>query len=506
MFASRFYEIIGLNSGAGVAILSISVMLIAGFLMTRITKRLRLPNVTAYIVAGILIGPFCLDLIPRDIITGMNFLPDIALAFIAFSAGEFFRLETLKKNGLRVVIITLAEACLATVLVFSLCFYILHLPFSFSVVLAALAAATAPASTMMTIRQLHARGEFVDTLLQVVALDDIVSLVAYSMAISFAMAGADGHGISFIDGLKPAIVSVFIFILGGIFGAITALFMKTRHSTDNRLIIAIMMLFSFCGICALFETSPLLGCMAMSTVYINLTDDERLFRQLNYFNPPILMLFFVRSGVSFDLGALFDTSDAIGSSPLLLVGVGYFFVRIIGKYAGAFLGALGTKCSREIRDYLGLALIPQAGVAIGLAELGARALGGETGKALQTIILASSVLYELIGPACAKASLYLSHSYSNDLDELVGETAPADTETPKSSVELLIEQINQIQKELAAENENLDEKVFAEEADQHYRELAEPPKKKQKKGKKDKADKAAGTDKTSKAEKKEKRL
>ena len=486
MFALDLYEKTGLNSAAGVAILSISIMLISGFLMTRITKRLRLPNVTAYIVAGILIGPFCLDLIPTDIVSGMSFLSDIALAFIAFSAGEFFRLETLKKNGPKVIVITLAEAFLATALVFGLCMYVLRLPFAFSIVLAALAAATAPASTMMTIRQLHARGEYVDTLLQVVALDNIVSLMAYSMAISFAIAGTYGKGISFMDGVKPVITSLIILALGGVFGAITALIMKRRHSTDNRLIIAIMMLFSFCGICALFETSPLLGCMAMSTVYINLTDDERLFRQLNYFNPPILMLFFVRSGVSFDIGALFETSGATGSSTLLVVGVAYFFVRIAGKYLGAFMGASGTGCSREIRDYLGLALIPQAGVAIGLAEMGARSLGGETGKALQTIILASSVLYELIGPACAKASLYLSHSYSNDAEELKGEMVSAEAGAGKSSVERLIRQINEIQKEPAGEAEDPDEKVFAEEADQHYRDLADPPRKQSKKGKKGK--------------------
>lgn len=161
--------------------------------MTRITKRLRLPNVTAYIVAGILMGPYCLNLIPIGLIERMDFIADIALAFIAFSTGEFFRFSTLKKSGVKVLLITFLEACLASIAVFIATHYVLGLDMVFSVVLAALASATAPASTMMTIRQTHAKGDFVDTLLQVVALDDVVGLVAYSIAISIALASMTGN-------------------------------------------------------------------------------------------------------------------------------------------------------------------------------------------------------------------------------------------------------------------------------------------------------------------------
>ncbi|MCR5674692.1 MAG: cation:proton antiporter [Lachnospiraceae bacterium] len=484
MISSFLYDRLEGVSGATVAILSVSVMLIAGFLMTRITKRLKLPNVTAYIVAGILVGPFCLNLVPETIVSGMDFLPDIALAFIAFATGEYFRLETLRRNGIRVIVITMAEAFLATILVMILCVNILHLPIPFSVVLSALAAATAPASTMMTIRQVHAKGVFVDTLLQVVAVDNIVGLLAYSVAVSIATASIHGAGIDAVSTMRPVLVCLAGMILGGLFGAATAIIMKMRHSTDNRLIIAVTMLFTFCGVCAVLETSPLLGCMAMGTVYINLTDDERLFRQLGYFNPPILMLFFVRSGISFDLSALFVTNDAIGGSPLIVIGIGYFAVRIIGKYAGAFLGSLAVRAEAKVRTFLGLALIPQAGIAIGLAELGARTLGGSSGKALQTIILASSVLYELIGPACAKGALYLSGSYSNDLDQIVGQTEVAAGEEKPSAVEELIAQINRIQHELATESGDTDEQIFSEEADQHYEDLAkEEPKKNKEKDK-----------------------
>lgn len=220
-------------------------------------------------------------------------------------------------------------------------FFILGLDINFSLVLGALASATAPASTVMTIRQTHAKGDFVDTLLQVVALDDVVGLIAYSAAISVALANASGH-FSAGSVLKPIGLNLLVFAIGCLFGLILKLLLQKR-STDNRLIVSVALLFSFCGICTLLDVSPLLGCMAMGMVYINLSDDERLFKQLNYFNPPILLLFFVRSGLNFNLSALFDSSSSIGHVPLIVVGVCYFFTRIIGKYAGAFLGCLITK-------------------------------------------------------------------------------------------------------------------------------------------------------------------
>ena len=462
-----FYEALHITDTVSVIIVSIALMLICGFAVTRITKRLRLPNVTAYIVAGILIGPYCLNLVPKGVVSGMDFIADIALAFIAFSTGEFFKFDTLKKSGAKVVIITVFEAVLASILVFIVTYFVLGLELNFSIVLAALASATAPASTVMTIRQTHARGDFVDTLLQVVALDDVVGLVAYSIAISVALASATGafHAASV---LKPLAINVLVFLLGGLFGVFLKLLLHKR-STDNRLIVSVALLFAFCGICAMLDVSPLLGCMSMGMIYINLTGDERLFQQLNYFNPPILLLFFVRSGLNFDLGALVNTSESIGATPLVVVGVLYFLVRIIGKYAGAFFGCLLTKKNKKVRNFLGLALIPQAGVAIGLAATGARTLGGEPGKALETIILASSVLYELIGPACAKLSLYLSGSYSNKLEDLapIPESEPG--EPPKSQVELLIERIQAIQQELPKHDNPYydDELAFTQAAEEH---------------------------------------
>lgn len=198
-------------------IVTIALMLFSGFLLTRITKLLKLPNVTAYIIAGIIIGPYCCNLVPNNVISGMDFLADIALAFIAFSTGEFFKFDVLKRNGLKVIIITIFEALLATILVFIVCYVVLHLSLAFSIILGALASATAPASTMMTIRQTKAKGDFVDTLLQVVALDDVVGLIAYSIAISIALASSTGS-LNVIDVAKPILLNLGVLILGGLFG------------------------------------------------------------------------------------------------------------------------------------------------------------------------------------------------------------------------------------------------------------------------------------------------
>ena len=450
-------------SPAASVIISVALMLFGGFAMTRLTKLARLPNVTAYIIAGILLGPFCLNLVPTNIVQGMDFISDIALAFIAFGVGEFFRLDTLKKSGVGMIIITVFEAIVASVLVFLVCFFVLRLDFAFSIVLGALASATAPASTMMTIRQTGAKGEFVDTLLQVVAFDDVIGLIAYSIAISLAMSSIGGGAFEPSVVIIPIIKNLVAILVGGGFGVLLKLLIPQKRSTDNRLIILVGLLFTFCGICALMDVSPLLGCMVIGTVYINLTDDNKLFLQLNYFSPPILLLFFVKSGLGFRLDAL-TGAGSVGSVPLWVIGVVYFAVRIIGKYIGAFAGCAIAKKPKTVRNYLGLALIPQAGVAIGLAALGARTLGGSEGDSLNTIILASSVLYEMIGPVCAKLSLSLSKSYSTKIEDL----APVEeTGEPKSEVDILIERINKIQKELPAHNQpDAAEQAFTEAAEE----------------------------------------
>lgn len=453
-------------SSVSQVIISVAVMLIAGYVMSRLTKKLKLPNVTGYIIAGILIGPYCINIIPANVVEGMSFLADIALAFIAFSTGEFFKMSTLKKNGGKNIVITVFEALLASIVVFLVMYFALGLSLPFSIVLGALAAATAPASTMMTIRQTNSKGDFVDTLLQVVALDDVVGLVAFSVAIAVATASLAGT-VTAGNVLLPIVYNIVAFVVGGLLGFLLKLLISKR-STDNRLIIAVATIFGFCGICSFMDVSPLLGCMAMGTVYMNTSNDDKLFKQLNYFSPPILLLFFVRSGVNFKLDALVSTGESVGGVSLLVIGVVYFFVRILGKYGGSFLGCLVTKKDKKVRNYLGLALIPQAGVAIGLATLASRTIGGDTGSALETIILASSVLYELIGPACAKLALYLSKSYSNDINAVVPDEQVEEV-AQKNDVEVLIDKINHIRQALPPpEPVQEDEKAFDEAAEEYY--------------------------------------
>ena len=261
-----YFNFAGNGVTAAGVIVSVALMLICGFAMTRLTRLARLPNVTAYIISGILLGPYVLRLVPQPVIDGMDFLSDIALAFIAFSTGEFFRLSSLKKNGMKVVVITLLEAMMATVVVFCVMYFGLHLNLAFSIVLAALASATAPASTVMTIRQTGAKGDFVETLLQVVALDDLVGLVAYSVSISVALAALSGKGFQPMLLFRPILMNIGVLLLGGVFGFILKLLIPVDKSTDNRLIISVALLFSFCGICAMLDISPLLGCMSMGTV------------------------------------------------------------------------------------------------------------------------------------------------------------------------------------------------------------------------------------------------
>ena len=464
-----FYDNLNASSPAASVIISIAIMLFFGFAMTRLTKLLRLPNVTAYIVTGIIIGPYCLDLIPENIIAGTDFLSDIALAFIAFSIGESLQFSTLRKSGGKSLVITLFESIAASVAVFLLTYYILRLHMAFSIVLSALAAATAPASTIMTIRQTRAKGDFVDTLLQVVAMDDVIGLVLYSIAISIALSSLSGAGAGFSVVGLPIFANIFVLILGGAFGFILKFLMPRKRSADNRLIISVALLFAFCSVCALLGVSPLLGCMSMGMVYMNVTGDDKLFKQLNYFSPPILLLFFVRSGLSFRMDSFAGSAAISGSVPLLVVGILYFAVRILGKYAGAFLGCLAVGKPKQVRNYLGLALIPQAGVAIGLAALCVRTLGPGVGGELQTIILASSVLYELIGPACAKLSLYLSKSYSNKLEEITEVSESTESGAVKSPVDVLIERLREIQAQLPPRDMVLEaEQAFTQAAEEQY--------------------------------------
>ncbi|MCK9234397.1 MAG: cation:proton antiporter [Acholeplasmataceae bacterium] len=390
-------------------LISLGVMLFVGFLLTRLTKPLKLPNVTAYIFAGILIGPQVLGLVQEEVIDGLDFLTDLALAFIAFGVGRFFKLDILKLSGPKVIVITLFESLMAGLIIFLGMFFFFDYGFEFALLLAAIATATAPASTMMTIRQTKAKGHFVNTILQVVSLDDAISLILFSISIAIITAVDAPGGFNAMTVFLPILFNIGAIIVGFFWGFILHLFITKKRSQDNKLIIAISLIVVFTGLAASLDISPLLGVMAMGMSYVNLSKDEALFMQLDYFTPPILSLFFITSGMRLKLSML----ASIG-----IVGVVYFVIRIIGKYAGASLGSVVARSTPENKKYLGLALIPQAGVSIGLAALGSRILIQtgipeliEYADLLTTIIIASGILYEIFGPPSAKLSLYLSKSY-----------------------------------------------------------------------------------------------
>lgn len=387
----------GLDEGTEILVV-LSVVLFSGFIVTRLTNFLRLPRVSGYILAGMLIGPCGLNLIPLPMIEHMGFVSDLALAFIAFGVGKFFKKEVLFGTGKEVFLITVFESLTAGILVALSVRWFFHYPWDFSLILGAIATATAPASTMMTIRQYRAKGEFVNILLQIVAFDDVVCLLTFSVVSALARGHAAGL-ISAGDIVLPVLYNLLALLLGFLCGFILSRLLSPKRSKDNRLILAVAMLLGLSGICAAAGISPLLACMVFGAAYINLTRDKKLYHQINNFTPPILSIFFIVSGMNLDLDAL----ASVGA-----VGVCYFFVRILGKYAGTYFSCLLAGTSKEIRRFLGLALIPQAGVAIGLAFLGRRLLPPETGRLLLTIILSSSVLYEMAGPVSAKAALILS--------------------------------------------------------------------------------------------------
>ena len=384
--------------GNACVLLALAVILLAGFLLTRLTRCLHLPDVSGYILAGILIGPHVLDLVESAMVEQMNFVSDIALGFIAFGVGRFFERDTLRKTGAAVVLITLLESLAAGVLVAAVLHWAFGLELRMALMLGAIATATAPASTVMTIRQYGAQGTFVNTLLQIVALDDVVCLLAFSGVTAWVNA-MEAHRMSLVSVAIPLAYNGAVIVMGAVMALILCRLLGPKRSRENRLILTVAMVLTVSGICAVLDVSPLLSCMVLGAVYMNRTRDMELFCQLDTFTPPIMLLFFVVSGMSLDIGVL----AAFG-----LVGVAYFVVRIAGKYLGAWLGCRLTGQNGSTTRYLGMALVPQAGVAIGLAYLAQRTLDGEIGNLIMSIVLASSVLYELIGPACAKFALVCS--------------------------------------------------------------------------------------------------
>lgn len=407
-------------NNTSIILLSISIALLVGLLLSRLAKKLNLPAVTAYLIAGVLIGPFCLGAlniegigITKSQLAGFSIISDVALGFIAFSMGNEFRINQLKEIGKKATIIGIFQAVFTTLVVdvflISLHF-ILGDKFSLSsaIVLGAIATATAPAATLMVVRQYKAKGPLTNMLLPIVAIDDAVGLVVF--AISFGVAKSLSLGTANIGAiiLEPIIEVVLSLLLGFIIGLLFSLCEKFFHSRSKRMAISVSFVLLTVAISSLkfnigdihIGFSSLLACMMLGTTFCNICDfSNELMDRADRWTAPILILFFVISGAELELSVFKDII-------IVLIGIIYIISRSLGKYFGAYISSKATKCAPNIVKYLGITLLPQAGVALGMA-LKASELGSD-GSIVRNITLFAVLIYEIIGPYLTKVSLMKS--------------------------------------------------------------------------------------------------
>lgn len=401
-------------------LISLSIALLSGLLLSRLAKVLKLPAVTAYLIAGVLIGPFilgALDIkgigITKDQIESFGIIADVALGFIAFSMGNEFRIAQLKKIGKQATIIGIFQAIFTTLIVDAVLIG-LHfimpdkLPLSAAIILGAVATATAPAATLMVVKQYKAKGKLTDILLPVVALDDAVGLVVF--AISFGIAKSMGSGnVSPLNIILEPLLEVILSLgLGFIMGLLFTLCEKFFHSRSKRMAVSVTFVLLTVGISNLsFEIggihiafSSLLACMMLGSVFCNACDvSEELMDRADRWTAPILILFFVISGAELELNVFADIA-------VVIVGLIYIASRSFGKYFGARISAQMTHCDDNVIKYLGITLLPQAGVALGMA-IKAAALPG-AGSIVRNITLFAVLIYELVGPFLTKIALIKS--------------------------------------------------------------------------------------------------
>ena len=401
-------------------LLLIAIALFAGLLMTRLFVKFRLPDVTAYLVAGIIIGPSvlgrlgvpCLGFNTPEQVDSLSMISDVALGFIAFAIGHEFRLSALKQTGKQATIIGILQAVVATVFV-DIALVALHfmmpdlLPMPVAITLGAIAAATAPAATLMVVRQYKAKGPVTDVLLPVVALDDAVGLVIF--AISFGIAQSMKNGTTHIAALiiEPLMEVILSVAFGGLVGMGLTWLERFFHSHRNRNALIVGSVILTVAVSQLkipigpftFGFSSLLVCMMLGTIFCNFCPlSEDLMLQADRWSGPAITLFFVLSGSALDFSVFADLS-------VVLIGVVYILFRSVGKILGAHWSSILAKSPETVRKWLGITLLPQAGVALGMCTTAYRVLGGAEGSLIRNIILFSVLIYELVGPSLTKWAL-----------------------------------------------------------------------------------------------------
>lgn len=377
-------------------LLSLSLAMIIGLLMTRIMKKINLPNVTGYLIAGLLAGPYCLNIFTTENVESYTVLTNAALGFIAFSIGGEFKLSSLKQLGAKIFLITLFEAVGATALV-STVMILLKVDISLALVLGAIASATAPAATLMVVRQYKAKGPVTSTLLPVVAVDDAVCLMLFSILSSVAKTVGKGDGFDIKETLVMPIVEILgSLVIGFAVGFVLSVATKFFLSRANRISLAVTAVFLGVGLSEMLGLSSLLLCMAIGAAMANFSKvSDAVMECTDRWTPPLFMLFFVISGAEFN----FEVFKTVG-----LIGVLYLVLRSSGKYFGAMLGCALVKTEKNVKKYLGITLLPQAGVAIGMAQLSLTVIP-EYGEQIRAVILCATLVYELVGPLLTKIAL-----------------------------------------------------------------------------------------------------
>ncbi len=405
-------------------LLSIAIALMAGLFMTRLIKPLGLPAVTGYLIAGVLVGPYGLGQLGNLLsIEGLGFtsmeyvehfgvISDVALGFIAFSIGNEFRVSQLKKIGKQATVIGIFQAVVATVVVdivlciLSVILGATVLPMSVAITLGAIASATAPAATLMVVRQYKAKGKLTDLLLPIVALDDAVGLVLFAVSFGIAKGMVSGHVDVFSIVINPLIEIVASLLLGLLVGLLFDKAENLFHSRSKRLSVSVTFVILTVAVTMIkipvgpitIATSPLLSCMMLGTVFCNVCESsEELMDRVDRWTTPLFVLFFVISGAELELAVF---------TRLAIVGIGVVFIvfRSIGKMAGTAFSAKITGCDENIVKYLGITLLPQAGVALGMS-VSAMQLGETEGALVRNIVLFAVLIYELVGPVLTKNAL-----------------------------------------------------------------------------------------------------
>ncbi|MEG1739163.1 MAG: cation:proton antiporter [Bacilli bacterium] len=406
----------------------IALALIIGLLSSRLMNLIKLPNITGYLIAGIIMGPFVLGpyiggwSVDGGIVNGiqtsnlyeLNWITDLSLAFIAFSIGSSFNVSSLKKVGGKVITITIFEALGGAILTLAGLFiayaFNREIPIPTILTLSAIACATAPAATLLVIKQYKAKGPVVNTLLPVVAMDDAVALIAFALLFGVSKTMANGSNLDAYEIIGKPILEILISLGAGvILGLIISFACKAFKSRNNRLIWICFVVASSVGLAYVCKkyldlgASSLLCSMTASAFFSNLRKDStETYTVMEHFTAPLFMLFFIISGAHLDLRVFAD--QKYGLMILLIAGV-YVISRAFGKRSGAALGAKITKSEPVVQKYLGLTLIPQAGVAIGLATQAGSTLGGEIGSLIISCVLVSTLIYELVGPVLTKYAL-----------------------------------------------------------------------------------------------------